>query len=88
MGSSLQSLTLSSVGANGGAVLTGTGIFTNPNGWTAFRTIDTDVVVSGISAPNISGVDYYVGKTLTAPFEFLGKVTSLQLYTGAVQVFK
>ncbi len=87
MGSSLQSLTLSSVGANGGAVLTGTGIYTNSNGWTAFRTIDADIVISGISAPNISGVSYYIGKTLTAPFEFLGKVTSLQLYTGAVQVF-
>lgn len=87
MGSSLQSLTLSSLGANGGAVLTGTGIFTNPNGWTAFKTIDADVVISGISAPNISGINYFVGKTLTNPFEFLGKVTSLQLYTGNVQVF-
>lgn len=87
MGSSLQSLTLSTVGANGGAVLTGTGVFTNPNGWTAFRTIDVDAVISGISAPDISGINYYVGKTLTSPFEFLGKVTSLQLYTGVVQVY-
>lgn len=87
MGSSLQSLTLSSLGQNGGAVLTGTGVYTNSNGWSAFRTIDTDVIISGISATSNSGVSYYVGKTLEKPFEYLGKFTQIQLYTGVIQVF-
>lgn len=87
MGNSPQSLLISSLGQAGGAVLTGTGIYTNSNGWSAFRTIDANAILSGITTPNISGASYFIGKTLTAPYEFLGKVTSVQLYTGAIQVF-
>ncbi len=89
MDSSTQGILASSIGFGGSALLTGTGVWstsaTKP--WIAFRSIDASVMVSGITAPTVSGVNYIVGKTLLAPCEFLATFTSLQLATGAVQAF-
>jgi hypothetical protein len=88
MDNSLQGMFASSLGLSS-AILTGTGIWTTPatKPWIAFRSIDVDVMVSGITAPNVSGVDYIVGKSLAAPVEFLGHFTQIQLATGAIQAF-
>lgn len=88
MDNSLQGLMASSLGISS-AMLTGTGSWstTATRPWIAFRSIDVDVMVSGITAPNVSGVDYIVGKSLAAPVEFLGHFTQIQLATGAVQAF-
>lgn len=86
---STQGILASSVGFGGSALLTGTGIWTTPatKPWIAFRSIDTAVMVSGITAPSVSGVNYLVGRSMAVPCEFLGTFTSLQLATGAVQAF-
>lgn len=87
MDSSLIGLTSTSIGANGSAFLTGTGVWENSAGWQAFRTAATGVEISAITAPRVSGVDYLVGKTLTDPYEFLGHFTSITLAEGAIQAF-
>lgn len=88
MSNSLQSLTLSSLGALGSVIASGTGVFVNPNGWVGFRSLDDSFTLSEITAPPVSGVSYLVGKSISPPFEFLaGKITSVQLSTGAIQLF-
>lgn len=71
------------------AILTGTGVWTTTAAkpWVAFRSVDVDVMVSGIIAPTVSGVDYIVGKSLANPVEFLGHFTQIQLATGAIQAY-
>jgi hypothetical protein len=84
---SIQSATASSLGV-GSDFITGTGVFSNPNGWVAFRTVDADAVIAGITGhSSISGISYLVGKTLTN-YEFLGQFTTIRLTTGALQAFK
>lgn len=86
---STQGILASSIGCGGSALLTGTGVWdtTAQRPWVAFRSIDVDVMVSGITAPSVSGISYIIGKNLTAPCEFLATFTSLQLATGSVQAF-
>ena len=88
MDNSLQGMFASSLGLSS-AILTGTGIWTTPatKPWIAFRSIDTSVTVSGITAPSISGVNYLVGRSMAVPVEFLGQFTQIQLATGVVQAF-
>ncbi len=88
MDNSLQGMFASRLGLSS-AILTGTGIWTTPatKPWIAFRSIDVAVTVSGITAPNVSGVNYIVGRSMAAPVEFLGQFTQIQLVTGAVQAF-
>lgn len=89
MGSSLQSLTLSSFGQNGSVFVTGTSEFSFPNGMVGFRTVDADTVIAGITgSSSIEGLSYIVGKTLTAPYEGLIPFTSIRLTNGALQAFK
>lgn len=89
MGSSLQSLTLSSFGQNGSTFISGTGAFSNANGWVGFRTVDADTVIAGITGSSrVDGLSYIVGKTLTAPYEGLIPFTNIRLTTGALQAFK
>lgn len=85
---SLQTLTVSSLGLAGSAFITGTGVFSNPKGWKAFRTVDANTVIAGITGqPYVSGLSYIVGKTLTAPYEGLIPFTDIRLTTGALQAF-
>lgn len=85
---SIQSATASSMGA-GSDFISGTGVFSNPDGWVAFRTVDADVVIAGITgSSSINGLSYLVGKTLTPPYEFLGQFFTIRLTTGALQAFK
>lgn len=71
----------------GSQFLTGTGVFSNPDGWIGFRTVDADTVIAGITGhPSISGISYLVGKTLS-DYEFLGQFTTIRLTTGALQAF-
>jgi len=72
----------------GSTFISGTGVFSNPNGWVAFRTVDADTVIAGITGhASIDGISYLVGKTLTN-YEFLGQFTTIRLTTGALQAFK
>jgi len=88
MRNSIQSLTLSSIGLAGSDFITGTSAFSNPNGWKAFRTVDADTVIAGITGhASISGISYLNGKTLTN-YEFLGEFNNIRLTTGALQAFK
>lgn len=87
MDNTLQGLTASSLGAKGSAFLTGTGNWTSAEGWVAFRSAATGVVLASITAPNISGVNYLVGKSLIDPYEFLGSFNAVRLTTGAIQAF-
>ena len=65
---SLQTLTVSSLGLAGSTFITGTGAFSNTAGWKAFRTVDANTVISGISGhSSIDNLSYLVGKTLTPP---------------------
>lgn len=84
---SLQGLTASSLGARGSAFLTGTGNWSSTAGWAAFVTAGTGVVISSITAPSVSGVNYLTGKYLTDPYQFLGSFTSIRLSTGTIQAF-
>lgn len=87
MRNSIQSTTASSMGA-GSTFISGTGVFSNPDGWTAFRTVDADTVIAGITGhASIDGISYLVGKTLVN-YEFLGTFTDIRLTTGALQAFK
>lgn len=87
MRNSIQSVTASSLGI-GSTMITGSGVFSNPDGWKAFRTIDADAVIAGITGhASIDGISYLVGKTLTN-YEFLGTFTDIRLTTGALQAFK
>ncbi len=86
---SLQGLTISSLGLNGSTLITGSGVFSNPDGWVGFRTVDADTVIAGITGhASIDNINYLVGKTLTPPYEFLGTFSSVRLTTGALQAFK
>lgn len=77
------------MGQLGSTFITGTGVFSNSNGWVAFRTIDADTVISGVTGhSSIDNISYLVGKTLTPPYEFLGTFTNVRLTTGALQAFK
>lgn len=88
MRNSLQSTTASSIGI-GSTMITGTGVFSNPDYWVAFRTIDANVVIAGITGhPSVSGISYFEGKTLVPPYEFLGSFSSIRLTSGALQAFK
>lgn len=72
----------------GSTFISGTGVFSNPDGWTAFRTVDADTVIAGITGhASIDGISYLVGKTLVN-YEFLGTFTDIRLTTGALQAFK
>lgn len=87
MRSSIQSTTASSLGILGGQFITGSGIFTKTNGWNAFRTVDANTVIAGITGhPSVVGISYLEGKTLSN-YEFLGNFTSIRLTTGALQAF-
>ena len=86
---STQSTNLSSMAAYGSTFITGTGTFTNTNQWSSFRTVDANTVIADISGhSSIDGLSYITGKTLTAPYEFLGAFSSIRLTTGALQAFK
>jgi hypothetical protein len=88
MRSSIQSTTASSLGILGSQFITGTGVFSNSAGWNAFRTVDVDTVIAGITGhSSIDGLSYLVGKTLSN-YEFLGNFTNIRLTTGALQAFK
>lgn len=88
MRNSIQSTTASSMGI-GSTMITGVSAFSNPDGWTAFRTIDADTVIAGITGhASIDGISYLVGKTLSPPYEFLGTFNNIRLTTGALQAFK
>jgi hypothetical protein len=77
------------MGQLGSTFITGTGVFSNSNGWAAFRTIDANTVISGVTGhSSIDNISYLVGKTLTPPYEFLGTFISIRLGTGALQAFK
>ena len=85
---SIQSATASSIGA-GSTFISGTGVFSNPDGWIGFRTVDADAVIAGITGhASIDGISYLVGKTISPPYEFLGQFTTIRLTTGALQAFK
>ena len=72
----------------GSTIITGVSAFSNPDGWRAFRTIDADTVIAGITGhASIDNINYLVGKTLTN-YEFLGTFTNIRLTTGALQAFK
>lgn len=87
MRNSIQSLTLSSLGQNGSTFISGSGVFTKTNGWNAFRTVDANTVIAGITGhPSVVGISYLEGKTLSN-YEFLGNFTSIRLTTGALQAF-
>ena len=87
MRNSIQSTTASSMGV-GSTIITGVSAFSNPDGWRAFRTIDADTVIAGITGhASIDNINYLVGKTLTN-YEFLGTFTNIRLTTGALQAFK
>lgn len=86
---SLQTLSASAGGLLGSDFITGTGIFSRTQGWKAFRSVDVDTVIAGITGhSSIGGISYLEGKTLTPPYEFLGNFTSIRLTTGALQAFK
>ena len=77
------------MGQLGSTFITGTGVFSNFNGWVAFRTIDADTVIAGITGhSSVQGLSYIVGKTLTVPYEGLTPFTHIRLTTGALQAFK
>jgi len=85
---SIQSVTASSMGV-ASDFITGTSVFSNPDGWVAFRTVDANTVIADITGnASISGLSYLVGKTLTPPYEFLGQFSAIRLTTGALQAFK
>ena len=88
MGSSPQSIQLSSRGLLGGTFLTGGQTASNPAGWVGFKTVDGNVVLGGITG-SYSGISYLAGKTLQPPYEFLGKITNISLTTGSagIQLF-
>lgn len=84
-----QILNASSAGLLGSDFITGVGAFSRPQGWKAFRTVDANTVIAGITGhPSISGLSYIVGKTLTAPYEGLISFTDIRLTTGALQAFR
>lgn len=88
MRNSLQSATLSSLGTLGSVMITGTEVFSNTAGWNAFRTVDADTIIAGITGhSSVGGISYLAGKTLTPPYEFLGNFTDIRLTTGALQAF-
>jgi len=87
MSSSIQSLTASSLGAMGSVFITGTAAYNfSTKVPIAFRTVDTDTVIAGITGSAHSGISYLVGKTLTN-YEFLGPFTDIRLSAGALQAF-
>ncbi len=86
---SLQSLNAAAGGRLGSDFITGTGVFSRSQGWTAVRTIDVDAVIAGITGhSSVSGLSYVVGKTLTPPYEGLFAFTDIRLTTGALQAFR
>jgi hypothetical protein len=86
---SLQSLNAAAGGLLGSDFITGTGVFSRPQGWKAVRTVDTNAVIAGITGhSSVSGLSYIVGKTLTAPYEGLFLFTDIRLTSGALQAFR
>ena len=87
MKNSTQSTNIAALGLLGSTFITGTDPF-NGN-WNAFRTVDSNVVIAGITGhSSINGLPYLEGKTLAPPYEFLGSFTDIRLTSGALQAFK
>lgn len=87
MRNSIQSTTAASLGLLGSTFISGTSPFSG--NWNAFRTVDADTVIAGVTGhSSIDGLSYLVGKTLSPPYEFLGNFTTIRLTTGALQAFK
>jgi len=86
MRNSIQSTNAASLGLLGSTFISGTSPFSG--NWNAFRTVDADTVIAGITGhSSIDGLSYLVGKTLSN-YEFLGNFTNIRLTTGALQAFK
>lgn len=86
---SLQGLTASANGMNGSVMITGTSVYNSPAGkpWITFSTINANSMISGITAPSVSGVNYLNGLALIHPYKFYGAFSQIQLASGAVQAF-
>jgi len=87
---SIQSTMLSSMGGRGSVLLTGGQTASNPNGFIAFRSVDANITIAGITGTQVSGISYLNGKTLTHPAEFLGPFSDIAIGTGsagAVQLY-
>ena len=87
---SIQTSMLASIGGRGSIILQTGQSASNPNGFTAFRSIDADIKIGGITGAQISGISYLNGRTLTHPAEILGPFSSIAVHTGssgAIQVF-